>query len=78
MLCRTYQGARLDTDDVLGAVAVLKERIARGERPDFHLGALSTLEIIISHDLRDQSEFIEVLDALNNENEEFYKVRKDK
>lgn len=77
MLCRSYSGARLDSADVLGAINVLRERVDRRERAEFHAGAAAALSIIISHDLRDQSEFIDVLDSLYNDNNDYYTVRKD-
>ena len=74
-LSRPYRGTRCDTYDLEGAVHVLRARAAIGERPEFHLGAAAALEIIARNSLRDQDEFMVVLDAIYNDNKEYYRVK---
>lgn len=75
MLSKIYYGVRLDLVDVEGCVHVMKERVARDQRAEFHRGVAAALEMISTYDMREQSEFVRLLDQLYNNNEtEFFTV----
>lgn len=66
--CRHNNSIVIERQDLDGICNVLARRVYDAERQEdafFYEGAFAVLDVIRKHEFRDQSEYFEIFDALN-------------